>query len=140
MFVVLFPLFPSLNNQSNVTVEPALFTAAEPTREAGVRLRVSRVDRAAQPGAMGAPSYVQPDHWDQVAHQLFHGSKAPADPGLCKSAPLPLSLWLHLKNGLECKRGTQTRSGYRVDKIGEGFQRWKSQTFQSNVFLFIVFF
>lgn len=38
-------------------------------------LHVSRVDRAAQPGAMGAPSYVQPDHWDQAAHQLFTGAK-----------------------------------------------------------------
>ncbi|TNN87555.1 hypothetical protein EYF80_002272 [Liparis tanakae] len=42
-------------------------------------LRV-RVDRAAQPGAMGAPSYVQPDHWDQAAlQQLLYGSRAPAD-------------------------------------------------------------
>lgn len=40
---------------------------------------VPRVHRAAQPGAMGAPSYVQPDHWDQIAHQLLHRSQAPAD-------------------------------------------------------------
>lgn len=32
-------------------------------------LPVSGVERAAQPGAMGAPSYVQPDRWDQTAHQ-----------------------------------------------------------------------
>lgn len=32
------------------------------------RLLLSGMDGAAQPGAMGAPSYVQPDHWDQAAH------------------------------------------------------------------------
>lgn len=30
-------------------------------------LHERRADRAAQPGAMGAPSYVHPDHWDQAA-------------------------------------------------------------------------
>lgn len=56
-------------------------------------LHVSRVDRAAQPGAMGAPSYVQPDHWDQAAHQLFYRSQAPADQLLFakKAHLLPLS-------------------------------------------------
>lgn len=32
-------------------------------------LPVFGVERAAQPGAMGAPSYVQPDRWDQAARQ-----------------------------------------------------------------------
>ncbi|KAA8595639.1 hypothetical protein FQN60_010930 [Etheostoma spectabile] len=50
------------------------------------------VDWAAEPGAMGAPSYVQPDHWDQAAHQLLNRSQAPADQLVFAKAHLCLSV------------------------------------------------
>lgn len=66
-------------------------------------LHVSRVDRAAQPGAMGAPSYVQPDHWDQAAHQLFYRSQAPADQLLfAKKRTFCLSVQHHILDFTAC--------------------------------------
>lgn len=89
---LIHPMFKYIHRLlSSKAVKTAPFT---PTSHMGAwrpALLVSGVDRAAQPGAMGAPSYVQPDHWDQAEHQLFHSKSGACGPtGLCQSAPLPL--------------------------------------------------
>lgn len=77
----------------------ALFTTTSRMRSCCPALPGSGVDRAAQPGALGAPSYVQSDHWDQAAHQLFHRSQAPAEQ-LASAGALyfPLSTIQRFKN------------------------------------------
>ena len=103
------------------------------TRGCCPALRASGVDRAAQPGAMGAPSYVQPDHWDQAS-----ASTPPQEPSACGAAGsfagaqlLPLSVQ-HIRLASRIKRCKWTWRRKRRETVRGG----KSQTFFFSFFFF----